>query len=135
MCSVLSDSLWRHGLQPTSLLCSWDFPGKNTRVGWHFCLQGIFPIQGLNLHLMHLLNWQANSLLPAPPGMPLYFVVSTIMFHSYVISLGNWASSWNRWSKNFRAVDSLKQYSWFLCLMWNIIIIPVLYHWSFGCFF
>ena len=24
------------GLQPTRLLCSWDFPGKNTRAGSHF---------------------------------------------------------------------------------------------------
>ena len=26
--------------------CPWDSPGKNTRVGCHFLLQGIFPIQG-----------------------------------------------------------------------------------------
>ena len=31
------------------LLCPWDFPGKNTGVGCHFCLQGIFLIQGSNL--------------------------------------------------------------------------------------
>ena len=29
-----------------------DSPGKNTRVGCHALLQGIFPTQGLNLHLM-----------------------------------------------------------------------------------
>ena len=29
-CSVVSDSLWSHGLQPTRLLCPWDFPGKST---------------------------------------------------------------------------------------------------------
>ena len=28
-----------HGLQPTRLLCPWDFPGKNTGVGCHFLLQ------------------------------------------------------------------------------------------------
>ena len=27
-------------------LCSWDFPGKNTGVGYHFLPQGIFPTQG-----------------------------------------------------------------------------------------
>ena len=27
------------------LLCPWDFPGKITRVGCHFLLQGIFPTQ------------------------------------------------------------------------------------------
>jgi len=31
-----------YGLQPTRLLCPWNFPGKNTGVGCHFLLQGIF---------------------------------------------------------------------------------------------
>ena len=31
--SVMSNSLGSHGLQPTRLLCPWDFPGKNTGVG------------------------------------------------------------------------------------------------------
>ena len=31
-----------------------DFPGKNTGVGCHFLLQGIFPTQGLNLGLPEL---------------------------------------------------------------------------------
>ena len=43
-----------HGLQPTRLLCPWDSPGKNTGVGRHAFLQGIFlPIQGSNLGLLH----------------------------------------------------------------------------------
>ena len=29
--------------------------------------QEIFPTQGLNLHLLHLLHWQAGSLPLAPP--------------------------------------------------------------------
>ena len=28
--SVMSNSLWPHGLQPARTLCPWDFPGKNT---------------------------------------------------------------------------------------------------------
>ena len=36
-CSVVSDSQWPHGLQPTSLLHPWDFPSKSTGVGCH-CL-------------------------------------------------------------------------------------------------
>ena len=40
------------------LLCPYNFPGKNTRADCHFLLQGIFPIQGSNLHLLHLLHWQ-----------------------------------------------------------------------------
>ena len=53
MHSVMSDSLWPHGLQPARLLCLWNFPGKNTGVGCHFLLQGIFPTQGLNPGLLH----------------------------------------------------------------------------------
>ena len=45
-CSVMSDSLWPHGLQPAKLLCPWDFPGKNTGVGCHFLLQRIFLTWG-----------------------------------------------------------------------------------------
>ena len=37
--SVLT--LWPHGLQPTRLLCPWDFPGKNTGVGCHFLLLNV----------------------------------------------------------------------------------------------
>ena len=36
-----------------SLPGSWDSPGKNTGVGCHFLLQGIFMIQGWNLGLPH----------------------------------------------------------------------------------
>ena len=35
---------------------------KNTGVGCHFLLQGIFPTQGSNRHLLRLLPWQADSL-------------------------------------------------------------------------
>ena len=42
VCSVASDSLWSHGLNPARLLCSWNFPGKNTGASCHFLLQGLF---------------------------------------------------------------------------------------------
>ena len=32
-----------HRWQPTRLPCPWDSPGKNTGVGCHALLQGIFP--------------------------------------------------------------------------------------------
>ena len=57
-----SYSLRPHGLQPARLLCPWDFPDKNTGMGCHFLLQGIFPIQGSNLCFLSLLRWQADSL-------------------------------------------------------------------------
>ena len=37
----------------TCLLWPWDFPGKNTGVGSHSLLQGIFPTQGSNPGLLH----------------------------------------------------------------------------------
>ena len=39
-------------VQPTTLLCPWNFSEKNTGVGCHFPLHGIFPTQGLNLQLV-----------------------------------------------------------------------------------
>ena len=45
-----------HGLQPARLLCPRNLLGKNTGVGCHFCLQGIFPTQGSNLCLPCLLH-------------------------------------------------------------------------------
>ena len=55
-CSAVSDSLQAHGLEPASLLCPWDFPGKSTAVGCRFLRQGIFLIQGLNPYLPSLLR-------------------------------------------------------------------------------
>ena len=52
-CSVVSDSLWPHELQPASLLCPWKSPAKATRVGCHFLLQWIFPTQGSTSGLLH----------------------------------------------------------------------------------
>ena len=46
------------------------FPGKNTGVGCHFLLQGVFSTQGSNPYLLHLLHWQVDSLPLAPPGKP-----------------------------------------------------------------
>ena len=51
--------VYPNGLSPIMLICPWDFPGKNTGVGCHFLLQGIFPTKGSNNYLLH---WQAVSL-------------------------------------------------------------------------
>ena len=40
---VVSNSLVPHGLQPARLLCTQDFPGKNTGVGCYFLFQGSNP--------------------------------------------------------------------------------------------
>ena len=51
----MSDPLRPYGLQPARLLRPWDSSGKNTGVDCHALLQGIFPTQGSNLHLLRLL--------------------------------------------------------------------------------
>ena len=63
--SVVSSS---YGREPTRHLCPWDFPGKNIGTCCHFLLQGLFPTQGSNPHLLH---WQADSLPLHPPWCPL----------------------------------------------------------------
>ena len=61
-CSVVSDSLWPHGLYSP-----WNSPGQNTGVGSLSLLQGIFLTQGSNPGILHC-RW---ILLPAEPqGKP-----------------------------------------------------------------
>ena len=64
---VMCNSLRPCGLQHTRLLCPWEFPGKYTGVDCCFLLPGIFPSQGLNVHLLH---WQADSLSLSHQGSP-----------------------------------------------------------------
>ena len=45
-------------------------PDKNTGVGCHALLQGMFPTQGSNPQRVCLLPWQAGSLPLVPPGNP-----------------------------------------------------------------
>ena len=69
----MSEFLQPHELLPSRLLCPWDSPGKNTGVGCHALLQGIFPTRGLSLDLQHcrqilyhLSNRETNGLYTAP---------------------------------------------------------------------
>ena len=59
----------------TRLLCPWDSPGKNTGVGCHFLLQGIFLTQGSNPSL-------ASSAL-AGGSLPLCHLGSPLMIQIY----------------------------------------------------
>ena len=56
LCLTLCDPM------DTRLLCPWDCPGKNTGVGCYALLQGIFPTQEMNSHLLCPLHWQVGSL-------------------------------------------------------------------------
>ena len=85
---VTSNSLRSHGLQPARLLCPWDFPSNNTRVGCLVLLQGIFPDQGSN---PCLLNWQVDSLPLSHLGnlkeMSAEFKPKSTVFRVYVCSI------------------------------------------------
>ena len=63
--SVVSDSLWPHGLYSP-----WNSPGQNTGVGSLSLLQGIFPTQGSNTRSTAL---QANSLPSELWGKPFHW--------------------------------------------------------------
>ena len=64
---------------------SMEFPGKNTGVGCHFLLQGIFPTQGSNPHLhrrwlfYHWVTWEGPR--KAKPN----FTHSTILKYAFFI--------------------------------------------------
>ena len=68
---VASNSQRPHGLQPTRLLCPWDFPGKSTGVGYHCLLRllvspGNFTLRteaSLNyLHSIYVFDLSLSSL-------------------------------------------------------------------------
>ena len=87
--SVVSDSEWPHGLQPTRLLRPWDFPGKSTGVGCHCLLRG----SSLTRNQIHcLLHWQADSLPLSHQGSPRDSSLSGMRMSTSSCSVEN--SSW-----------------------------------------
>ena len=62
--------------------------GKNTGVGCHTLLQGIYPNQGLNPHLLCILHWQGSlpvtSTTWEPPCVPrdIYRIVRGSIVHN-----------------------------------------------------
>ena len=86
-CPTLCDPM---DSKPTRLPRPWDFPGKNTGVGCHFHLQGIFPIQGSNLCL---LPWQGDSLPLSHLGSPKGHCRSTATVSVGLLNQGSLFSS------------------------------------------
>ena len=74
-------TLWTIGAR---LSVHWNSPGKNTGVGCHALLQGIFLTQRLNPRLLFLLHWQVGSLPLAPPGKP-HMYVSVYLYHLHFL--------------------------------------------------
>ena len=63
---------------------SMGFSSKDTGVGCHSLLQGIFPTQGSKLHLLH---WQVSSLSLGPPGKPLIWYPLVLFTQEYIEEL------------------------------------------------
>ena len=71
--SVMSHSLWSHGLQPSMLQYAWVFSRQEYWSGCHALIQGIFPTQGSNPGLTRcrwILYW------PSHQGIPIFFYLS-----------------------------------------------------------
>ena len=68
-----------------------NFPGKNTGVGCHFLLQGIFLTQGSNLSL---LPWQADSLPQCHLGSPFKHYLSKYKKKAAFETSSYWTHIW-----------------------------------------
>ena len=87
---------------PARLLCPWDSPGKNTGVGCHGRLQGIFPTQGSNACFLH---WQADSL-------PLSHLGSSPRSRE--------SSTFPSWGKHACTARGSKGFNWQVAPLFNI---------------
>ena len=89
LCLVVSDSLRPHGLQPAGSSVHGDSSGKNTGVGCHALLQGIFPTHGLNPGLLHC---RQTLSCPSHQGSP-----RILEWVAYPFSRGtSWPRNWIR---------------------------------------
>ena len=68
-CSVVSNSLWPHGLYSP-----WNSSGQNTRVGSLTLLQWIFPTQGSNQGLLHCRRILYQLSYQGSPRKPPFYV-------------------------------------------------------------
>ena len=82
MVCILLGFLFRGSVVPDSFVTPWTvarqaplsmgFSRQEHWSGLPSLLQGIFPTQGSNLHLSHVLHWQEGSLPLAAPGKLTY---------------------------------------------------------------
>ena len=111
-------------------LCPWSFPGKDTGVGCHFLLQGIFLSQGTNPHLLRLLYWQAGSLplhhLESPPNHWTAREIPKEKFYKYKESM-------QKDNKHLRVLISRCFFSFHILLLFTLYCWHVLYHYMFSC--
>ena len=77
-CSVVSDSLRPHGLQPTRLLHPWDFPGKSTGVGWH-CLLELHYYNHWSYIELYIWSTASSLVIISVEGSVIYLVIQEII--------------------------------------------------------
>ena len=89
--------LWTKGCSPPGSSVHEDSPGKNTGVGCHALLQGIFPAQGSNPGLPH--GRRMDSLPSEPPGKPKNTAVGSRSLLQWIFSTqeSNWGLQHCRW--------------------------------------
>jgi len=121
--SVVSDSLWPHGLCPARLFCPRDSPGKNIGVNSHSLLQGIFLMQGLTWsrldlllpHYMHILYHLSHQGSPVTQVATSRARIQTqeVSLHLYVLK------QILRWYRSQRVVINSQLPN---LLVWDIVI-------------
>ena len=133
-CVVVYLSLLRpRGLEPSRLLCPWESPGKNIGMHCRFHLQGIFPAQGLNLSLLHLLHWQADyhwaSRHPVPlitPSKPCLLWFTPLCGFLHLVWLNGQPTKGRNWGQIFGFPwGQSQEYSNHLCAYINWIILEI----------
>ena len=68
----------------------WDFPGKNTGMGCHFLLQGIFLTQGSIEPKSPGSQALAGGFFTSePPGQPMVIIVNLNLWSIYLFKLDN----------------------------------------------
>ena len=94
----MSDSLQPHGLCPPGSSVHGDSPGKNTGVGYHDLLQGIFPNHRSNPGLLHC-RWILYCLShKESPFTTIKAFISPIHHSSYLTILENGNRTFLLWA-------------------------------------
>ena len=131
----MSNSLRPYGLNsPPRLLCPWNFPCKNTGVGSHSFLQGIFPTQGSNpalLHCRQILYHQSHQ------GSPwiLEWVAYPFSRGIFLTKESNWGLlHWRRILNQLSYQGSAKLINWVCMLSCSVILwtVRLLCPWGFS---
>ena len=94
---------------------------SRTRVACHFLLQGIFPTQGLNLHLLCLLYWQVGSLPLCHLGIPIGPGVFLNLFLIYTFRYTTWVEQNFKIVLQFRYILSQMLFNRFV-IFYDIIV-------------